>query len=180
MNTLKELTPAQTLQKQHNVIVCARPDPSVGSTLKWLRNQCVVDMATEGIMQLHSAWLSLYTLHTHRFVILCTHAHIFTGDCGIFAMWKHIAYHIRMVTFTNQNTWNGLQVAKILLSPVTSPIPRVLIGGHNPPLSFTCCKDSTISCRFVICKTLTHTVNVKISRWKYFCYICKHHYTAKT
>ena len=66
-----------------------------------------------------------------------------------------------MVTFTNQNTWNGLQVAKILLLPVTSPIPRVLIGGHDPPLSFTCCKDSTISCRFVICKTHTHTVNVK-------------------
>ena len=27
-----------------------------------------------------------------------------------------------------------------------APIPRVLIGGHDPPFCFTCCKDSTISC----------------------------------
>ena len=35
-------------------------------------------------------------------------------------------------------------VAKIPQSPVTSPIPRVLIGGRDPPLCFICCKDSTI------------------------------------
>ena len=70
----------------------------------------------------------------------------YTGDCRIFATWKRIANHIRAVPFTNQNPWNGLHVAKIPQSPVTSPIPKVLIGGHDPPLCFTCCKDSTISC----------------------------------
>ena len=51
------------------------------------------------------------------------------------------ANHRRAVTFTNQNPWNGLYVAKIPQSPVTSPIPRVLTGGRDPPLCFTCCKD---------------------------------------
>ena len=87
-----------------------------------------------------------------------TKANYSTGDCGgIFPTWKRIANHIREVTFTNQNPWNGLHVAKIPQSPVTSPIPRVLIGGHDPPLCFTCCKDSAISC--------THLLNSCMCTW---------------
>ena len=59
-----------------------------------------------------------------------------TGDCSTFATLKCIVNHIRVVTFTNQNPWNGLHAAKILQSPVTSPIPRVLIGGRDPPVCF--------------------------------------------
>ena len=77
-----------------------------------------------------------------------------TGDCGTFATLKCIVNHIRVVTFTNQNPWNGLHVAKFPQSPETSPIPRVLIGGCDPPLCFTCCKDFTISCTFC-----THILN---------------------
>ena len=66
-------------------------------------------------------------------------------------------YCIRSVTFTNQNPWNGLHVAKILQSPVTSPIPRVLIGGRDPPLCFTCCKDSAISCMTFCAKSKSST-----------------------
>ena len=61
---------------------------------------------------------------------------------------KRIANHIRAVTFTNQNPWNGLHIAKIPKSPVTSPMPRVLTGGCDPPLCFTCCKDSAISYKY--------------------------------
>ena len=76
--------------------------------------------------------------------------YLHTGDCRIFATWKRIANHRRAVTFTNQNPWNGLHIAKIPQSPVMSPIPRVLIGGRDPPLSlcFTCCKYSAISCTY--------------------------------
>ena len=66
-------------------------------------------------------------------------------------------YCIRSVTFTNQKPWNGLHVAKILQSPVTSPIPRVLIGGCDPPLCFTCCKDSAISCMTFCAKSKSST-----------------------
>ena len=41
------------------------------------------------------------------------------ADCRIFATWNRIANHIRAVTFTNQNPWNGL---------------------------YTRCKDSAIAC----------------------------------
>ena len=43
----------------------------------------------------------------------------------------------------------GYTLQRFRRSPVTSPIPRVLIGGCDPPLCFTCCKDSAISCNTV-------------------------------
>ena len=103
----------------------------------WLYHHIYVPQYTVGI--------TVYVYWGMVIIPVCS----FTGDCGIFVTWKRIANHIRAVTFTNQNPWNGLHVSMIPQSPVMSPIPRVLIGGRDPPLCFTCCKDSAISCNFL-------------------------------
>ena len=115
----------------------------------------------------HLDWISIIQPSMHfaaTFVIsnICIF-YVGTGDCGISATWKRIANHVHQY-----NPWNGLHIAKIPQSPVTSPIPRVLIGERDCPYmvcyTLSRCKDSAISCKLSLCMSVSNTKKLELAR----------------